>query len=363
MLGEETIPADARLVLIAANPRSGARSSREVVGQLAAALSRERLESRVMTDLDELTLAASAAQRERRLRAVVAAGGDGTLAELVNRTSADTPLAVFPLGTANLMANYLGLEPRVDQFAAMLAAGKSLRLDAARAWSAPLGPNSSAASASPAPRATSAGRIFLIMASVGFDAAVVASLHSRRSGHIRMWSYAKPIWDCVRSYSYPRLRCECAWTTFRETVDSRRMTVAPGMDVSNSWESASTRLETTFEASWLFVQNLPCYAGGLRFAPRATGRDGLLDVCGLEYGSFWHGLRYLCYVLSGRHEGLADCRMERVERIRVSCDNAAVPVQFDGDPGGQLPLEIESLPLRVRLIGPEGAIARLEAEG
>jgi diacylglycerol kinase family enzyme len=420
MAGVETISQDARLVLVAANPRSGARSSREVVGQLAAALTRERLETRVITDLDELTQAASEAQRAGRLRTVVAAGGDGTLAELVNRTSSDTPLAVFPLGTANLMANFLGIEPQPETFAAMLAAGKSVRIDAARAWSATTEPDGAVVESAPAAgnacltprrgdaeeRASSpaaSGRIFLITAGVGFDAAVVAKLHRQRAGHIRMWNYAKPIWDCVRSYSYPRLRCECAWTAASDAVFSQDATSSDdatssgpasalsfsaglaasrpasggsgpasacgpspvdtiGACIVKTSERTSAPLETTFDARWLFVQNLPCYAGGLQFAPRANACDGLLDVCGLEYGSFWHGLRYLGYVLSGRHERLADCRMLRVERIRVTSD-APAPVQFDGDPGGQLPLEIESLPLRVRLVGPEGAIARLTGRG
>jgi len=306
-----------------------------MVDALCVELERHGLAAQVFTNLDEITAAARDAHAAGRLRAVVAAGGDGTLAELVNRTPADTPLAVFPLGTANLMAGYLGLDARPDRFASMLAAGRSIRLDAALGRvAAP--PHSASSLKSQASNLSPAARVFLIMAGVGFDAAVVDRLHSRRSGHIRMWNYAKPIWDCVRNYQYPPLRCECALAD----RDAPAATVA-------------------FDARWLFVQNLPSYAGGLQFAPHANPRDGLLDVCAFERGGCWHGLRYLAFALAGGQRRLKDCRMLRVARIRVEA-NGSAGVQFDGDPAGQLPLEIESLPARARMLVPEGAALRLE---
>ncbi len=303
----------------------------------------------MFTDLDAITQAAADSLRERSLRAVVAAGGDGTLAELVNRVSPDTPLAVFPLGTANLVANHLGITPRPDHFAAMLAAGKSLRIDAAvaRAASRPHGAMSSAEAKSSA----TAGRVFLATASIGFDAAVVAELHAARTGHIRKSSYAKPILRCMRSYTYPRLRCRCIGVRSLEpNAEFRAGEVWPAIDGPGT--------EVEFEAGWLFVQNLACYAGGLDFTPEAQACDGLLDLCALRYGSIWHGLRYLGYVLAGRHARLPDCRVLRTRSLIVTSDSPA-PLQLDGDPGGWLPLEIETLAGRVRLVAPAAALARL----
>ena len=56
-----------------------------------------------------------------QLRVVVAAGGDGTAAEIVNRTPRGSPVAIFPLGTANLLANYLGIGHDPASVAEMIA--------------------------------------------------------------------------------------------------------------------------------------------------------------------------------------------------------------------------------------------------
>jgi diacylglycerol kinase family enzyme len=168
------------------------------------------------------------------------------------------------------------------------------------------------------------GRLFVLMASCGFDAEVVSRLHARRQGHIRHWSYVRPILDAIRSYDYPPLVI--------------RQTLADGS-------------EQTFESRWLFAFNLPCYAFALALAPEADGCDGLLDACAFRQGSFWHGLRYLAAVTRHQHRQLADCSSSRVRRLRVESERP-VPYQVDGDPGGILPLEIEVLPGRMTLLTP-----------
>jgi diacylglycerol kinase family enzyme len=108
----------------------------------------------------------------------------------------------------------------------------------------------------------------------------------------------------------------------------------------------------TITGRWAFVANLPCYAAGLQFAADADGGDGLLDVCTFSGGSLWDGLRYLSYVLLGKHQELDDCCMATGSRLRIEADGP-VPYQLDGDPGGMLPLEIEILPRRLNLVLPK----------
>src|SRR5690606_8990976 len=105
-------------------------------------------------------------------------GGDGTAAEIVNRTPLGTPIAVLPTGTENLLARYLGIGKDVRQIADVIDAGRTAWLDAGRAGS----------------------RFFTLMASAGFDADVVDRLHADRSGHIRHSTYIKPIWRAIRNY-------------------------------------------------------------------------------------------------------------------------------------------------------------------
>jgi diacylglycerol kinase family enzyme len=320
-MASATAIAEPDRVIIAANPRAGGGSPTSMVGRLADALRGQRLRVDVLTNLDAVTEAAHETHRAGSLRALVAAGGDGTVAELVNRTEPGLPISVFPLGTANLLAGYLGIRADIPLFCQTLVAGRTVQLDAGRANQ----------------------RIFLLMAGCGFDGEVVERLHRARVGHISMWNYLKPILSAIRSYEYPQLRIEC--------------------------EGAPTGLPpgggAALIARWAFVVNLPRYAGGLQFAPDAQGSDELLNVCTFERGSLWQGLRYLIHVWTGRQARLPDFGQVLAKRVRIESDRP-VRYQLDGDPGGMLPLEIEVLPRRLTLVVPAwraNALGATEAAG
>jgi diacylglycerol kinase family enzyme len=171
-------------------------------------------------------------------------------------------------------------------------------------------------------------RLFLLMAGCGFDADVVRRLHRHRKGHIHHLSYAKPILDAIRKYDYPELRVYCA------PADA---------------EGGNGELTHEISARWAFVVNLPRYAGGLSFAPGASGSDGLLDVCTFKEGSLWYGLVYLGGVLLGQHEAMQDFVRIQTTRLRIE-STSRVPIQLDGDPGGNLPVDICVIPNRLTLI-------------
>jgi diacylglycerol kinase family enzyme len=252
------------------------------------------------------------------LRAVVGVGGDGTAAALLNCTPPGVPITLLARGTENLLAKYYRLGTTPESVADTIASGQPLHLDVG----------------------TANGRLFILMASCGFDAEVVTRLHGRRRGHIHHLSYARPIFDALCTYNYPPL---CI-----------HLTLADGS-------------EQTLHSRWFFAFNLPCYARGLPLASRSDACDGLLDVCTFSKGSVWHGLRYLAAVATGRHERLADCCTARVRNIRVESELPA-PFQIDGDPGGTLPLEIGVLPGRMTLLAPvapsgsQSALVELQRE-
>lgn len=301
------LPESARSVLISRNPKAGARSGLPTVERLSGLLAAQDFQVETLTDIDELSSKSAQLLRDGELRCVVSAGGDGTVALLANRLPRDTPLAVLPLGTENLLSKHLQMRGDPAEVCQTICEGRALKFDAGRAGD----------------------QIFLIMAGCGFDAEVVRRLHNDRTGHIHHLSYAKPIWDSIHNYDYPELRVHCE---------------IPASD------SAPARTQT-ITARWAFVVNLPRYAGGLRIAPDASGNDGLLDVCTFKDGSLWSGLRYLSGVVLGQHASWDDCVTVRAARIRIDSDSP-VPLQLDGDPGGFLPTEIEVLPDHLTLLVP-----------
>lgn len=301
----ETLPPHARDVLIAVNPNAGARSRLPIAQDLAKRLGEQGLRAQVLTDVGELVAAATERFAAGQLRAVVAAGGDGTVSLLTNCLPPGVPIAVLPMGTENLLAKYLAVSADPQLVCRAVAEGHFLRFDAGRAGD----------------------RLFLLMAGCGFDADVVRRVHQQRRGHIQHWSYAKPILDSIRNYEYPPLR----------------VYYAPA-DAPDDAE-----LNEQIEARWVFVVNLPRYAGGLSFTPGASACDGLLDVCTFREGSLWNGLMYLGGVVLGQHQSMRDCTVIRTRRLRVEAD-APAPYQLDGDPGGELPVDFRVLPGRLTLV-------------
>ncbi len=61
------------------------------------------------------------------------------------------------------------------------------------------------------------------------------------------------------------------------------------------------------------------------------------------------GLQYLIAIVRNRHQQSPGFRAWRGERVRIEAD-VEVPYELDGDPGGTLPVEIETLPRQLRLL-------------
>ncbi len=312
------LSAELRHVVVSVNPKAGAVSADARVMRLVNLLRQQQLEVVVLSHLDEVAAAANRLYAEGRLRALIAVGGDGTAAELVNRTAPGLPLTVFPAGNENLLARHFGLGPTAEECCGIVVEGAVVQCDAGQAN----------------------GRIFLIMVGCGFDADVVHCLHLHRTGHVTSASYFNPIMESIRHYDYPELRVYWSEDGVAPTgVTSQQEPGHPPEAISDG-------------VRWLFAFNLPCYGAGLQIAPEADGADGLLDICTFRHGGLWRGLYYTAAVLTGTHQWLTDFTRRRAGWLRVTSD-FKVPYQLDGDPGGFLPLEIEVLRKRLTLIVPK----------
>ncbi|MBM3998191.1 MAG: hypothetical protein FJ297_01395 [Planctomycetes bacterium] len=290
----ETVDPRRRHVLILRNPKAGARDAGARTADVRDLLESRGFPTAEHTSLDAFTEAARQMMRDAVLRAVVSAGGDGTLATVVDRVPPGTPIGVFPLGTENLMSRYVGHPADPEALSRRIEGGRCAWLDAGLAN----------------------GRPFLIMLGCGFDAEVVRRVHERRSGHIGRSTYLEPIVRAIRSYDYPELRVYCEG----------------GKTTPAQWA-----------CRWAFVVNAPRYALGVNFAPAARCDDGRLDVRTFRRGSLFRGLAYLAAVAIRRHERLRDVVCESATSVRIEADRP-VPFQLDGDPGGETPVDVRVAP-------------------
>jgi diacylglycerol kinase family enzyme len=296
----ERLDPQSRRVPILANPRAGSGKSRRLVEGLVLALRRRGMEPWVCWQREELSALVDESGH-KGLRCIVAAGGDGTLLEVVNR-AAGVPVAVLPLGNENLVARHFGVSRSGPALAEMIAAGQIRHLDLARANK----------------------QMFCLMASVGFDAEVVHRVHRRRRGHINRWTYVVPFLQALQGYRFPMVD-----VVIEETGERLR-------------------------GASVLVFNLPEYALGLPIVPGGKAKKGLLDLCVFERpGIAPLFLRYAPAIVGRRHQTLPDFQYRRVRRVRLSASEPG-PLQTDGDPAGRLPARIEVIPDALTLVVPGG---------
>ncbi|MFG0289903.1 MAG: diacylglycerol/lipid kinase family protein [Rhodopirellula sp. JB044] len=262
--------------------------------------------------------------------AVVAAGGDGTIALVAQNLPSNFAIVPMPMGTENLLARHWGFSPMAVDVAETIRRGERFRMDAGLAN----------------------GRLFLVMVTAGMDAEVVRGMHLTRRGHIRRWSYAKPILRAISRYSYPVIRS----VEERGRSDERgiRAEEESGGGAGESLPVDSAETATPIDACWMMAFNIPRYAGGLGIEPDATPNDGLLDLIAMRRGYLWNGLHYLTRIKLGWHLFHRDVTRRRVRKVTWTAPSR-VPYQVDGDYAGRLPVRIEILPSRVTLLRPQAA--------
>lgn len=98
------------------------------------------------------------------------------------------------------------------------------------------------------------------------------------------------------------------------------------------------------------IANTSTFGGGMRIAPDADARDGVLDVVLIGPATRRTMLRLLPKAGSGGHIGHPDVRVLRGARIEVDADEA-FRVDVDGEAVGHTPIVIEARPGALLLAG------------
>ncbi|QDT44748.1 Diacylglycerol kinase [Gimesia alba] len=285
-------------VAIQRNPISGTGKRASLLMDLIFQLKQNGIRPRLFSNRDRMQKHLSARSAEDQPVCVVAAGGDGTVQDVVNRYP-DHKIAILPLGTENLLARYFGIEKSGQFVADMIARGCTREIDLCELNQ----------------------RKFVLMASIGFDAAVVETLTHNRTGNISHLSYLKPIWKTLCAYPFEPLQITTA-------------------------ES-----EQEITAYHAIVVNIPAYGLNLNFAPHANDHDGLLDLILLRKKGIWSMLKYVLRIIRGTHLDIRSVQRLQAKQIRIHSAQP-VPIQTDGDASGSTPVEIKVIPTAARFIVP-----------
>ena len=120
-------------VLILTNPKAGARSGLPAVEALDQYLTARNMEVETTSDIAELSELSSKYHQKGELRAVLGAGGDGTIALVANHTPPTATLGILPLGTENLLSKYLNIDATPAAVGENVLNGGVVPIDAGKA--------------------------------------------------------------------------------------------------------------------------------------------------------------------------------------------------------------------------------------
>jgi YegS/Rv2252/BmrU family lipid kinase len=296
-------------IQVVVNPVAGSAGSRRVLDELCRRIRDAGWSVRIQATQgpgDARKVAAGC--RREEVRALVVAGGDGTVSQVAaGIADGGVPILVVPGGTENIVAKYLRTRLDAEWLWNILRQGREVAFDL------------------PAMN----GRRFLILAGIGFDAEVAHRLARDRVRHITHLSYFWPTWRTYWNHRFARLSVE---------ADGAPLYEGPGL---------------------VFVGSLPRYAGGLRILHHARPDDALLDVCILQCrrrSTLW---RHALNIFLRRHIGGGSVVYRQARHVRVrpaesalndAAQTTAVPVQLDGDPAGSLPADFEMTPHQARFL-------------
>jgi YegS/Rv2252/BmrU family lipid kinase len=247
---------------------------------------------------DGTALAREAAEQGYEL--VVAAGGDGTINEVINGLAlTDTALATLPLGTMNVWARELGIPLQPGAAAERLLDCSIHTIDLGRVGE----------------------RYFLLMAGIGLDASITASMDSQQKRRLGALAYV------LRGI---QLASGVRGTRTRITLDGKSL---------------------RRRVLQLVIGNSQLYGGLVKITDKATINDGLLDICVLRGDNVFNAIQHTIAILRQRHTYDPKIDYYRARTITVIA-NPRLAVQVDGDPIGFTPVTLQVVPGALRALIP-----------
>jgi diacylglycerol kinase (ATP) len=237
---------------------------------------------------------------------VLAAGGDGTLNEVVNgMVHSRVPLGILPGGTANVLANELGLAGPIDTVAASVAQLAPERISAGLLRAQGTAP-----------------RHFLLMAGAGLDAHIVSTIDSELKKKLGKLAY---------------------WIGGLGQLGRR----FPQFEVSAAGRS--------LKCSFALASRVRSYGGGLEIARTACLLDDYFELVTFEGEQSSTYLKYFSGVLTGQHAKMKGVSILQACRVEFSSPpDIEAYVQIDGEFAGHLPAEVEIVPDALTLLAPPG---------
>lgn len=283
------------------NPTSGREEMRRRLPDILQRLDEGGIETTVhaTTGEGDATLAAiDAAQRGYDI--VIAAGGDGTIYEVVNGLADQEhrpDLGVFPLGTTNDLSRALGISRQWEDYCDLVLRGESRPIDLGRAND----------------------RYFINIAGGGSLTELTYEVPSRLKTMIGQLAYYFKGIEKMVNLTPMQLKIE-----------------------------AEGQGEIEGEFMIFLIGNTNSVGGFEKLMPDARIDDGLLDVILLKKCNLAELIRVVSMAQRGDHFNDPNVIYFRTQRLEVTSPNNVL-LNLDGELGGRLPGVFEVLPQHLRV--------------
>jgi len=224
---------------------------------------------------------------------VIAAGGDGTVNEVINGIiGSKIPLAIIPFGSTNVLALELGIPFNASKASELIVRGKKLKIDLGYA------------------KTSQEARYFSMMVDVGFIPKLIEGINpevKKRFGNI--------------AYLFSGIRQLLTYKWQNIHVDHKYHSVGYFVIVSNSKD----------------------YGGEFQITDRASITDGLLDLVVINRKSRWKIVKIVSSVSSGKSNTFFRGEYNQIKKAHIYSKHKML-VQVDGELIGTTPVDVKVAP-------------------
>jgi diacylglycerol kinase (ATP) len=235
---------------------------------------------------------------------IVAIGGDGTIGEVVSgqaRSEAKVPIAVVPVGTANVVALALALPWLPGMALGNILEGRILSFDVGYL--------------------PTMDRYFFLMAAIGYPARVIQDSPRRLKNLFGVFTYlAAGIRNALK------------------------------MDEVQIFIEEKNGISRRFNGTTILLSNIGKIGDiNLKVTPDTSAHDGKFDLTIISSRSLWDLLLVLFRMLTWRYKPTERLHHFQAESVTIATD-PPVEVQIDGEDLGQTPVEADIVHQGVQFI-------------
>jgi YegS/Rv2252/BmrU family lipid kinase len=230
---------------------------------------------------------------------IIAAGGDGTINEVINgMVKSKATLVIIPFGSTNVLASELGIPDDPKKAAELITIGKKIKMDLGFA------------------KTSKESRYFSMMLDVGPFAQVIKDTTPEFKKRWGKYAYQFRLVKLLFKYK---------------------------------WHKIYVRHKIESAGYFVIMANIKYYGGEYEIADKANIRDGLLDLVIINRKNPWDIIKLIFSFSSGKINKFLKKEYYQTKEAEIYSNNN-MQIQVDGEVLGMAPVRVEIIPKALNVI-------------